>query len=918
MILALALASALAAIAVSPASAAFRHPVVTGSFGSDGTPATTIGGLDQLAYDQSADRLYAYGRSPSKIYGFDTATQGTQTPLGGFPINVVAGGGDPDVAVDNSPSSAGNFYYLTEGSGLYGFNSAGGPLSGFPVGGFQDSCGAATDGEGNIWVGDYGAQAVKKFSSSGTPLGSIDVSAAGQPCHITFDRSNDNLFVALYGGSTYEFKASDGYSSPTLIAPGATQALTVDASSHTLYVAHPNEVVAYNESGALLETFATSVGSINGITVDEARGIVYVANESKIQVIPGVVVPDAETGSQTGDATVNGHVDPAGGGNITDCYFEFGTDTEYGQTKACDQATPISTPTDVSANLSGEVLGETEYHYRVVVSNANGTSFGADQTFTPHFVSGLVTDPATAVGKNTATLNGHFIGTDESTSYYFEWGTTTAYGNTSATPPGDPIGSTTGNTPLAFDASGLLPGTLYHYRVVATNPKGTSPGNDQTFTTVAAVAGLTTGPPTEVTGTSAKLHGTWTGEGDPITCHFEWGYSDAYGNSTPELPVASDPGPQSTTVELTGLSPVTTFHYEIVCTNSTGPAYGGDQSLATIALPAVAVKPPSGYSTTGVTLNGTVGPQNGGATTYHFDYGTTAAYGSSTPESASVGSGFGTFPASAELEGLEPGTDYHYRLVATSPAGIKASEDRTLTTVPLLPSIGSASSSEVTPSTVTLSASVNPGFGPTVVVFDYGTGPSYGTRTLPTEPSPDDGSDHLLSTDVTGLTPGTTYHYRAVAINFNGVAEGPDQTFSTPSAPKLSGTGSEALTDHSARLIGSVQSGFLPTTYRFEYGPSSDYGFSTAVGNLGADNLAQPVSADVAGLLPETTYHFRLVASNGVGTSTGPDLTFTTAPMAVADKAPAPKLTCKKGFVKRKGRCVRKHRSTKKKGKKHA
>ena len=398
VILALALASAFAAIAVSPASAAYRHPAVTGSFGSDGTGATTITGLDQLAYDQSANRLYAYGRSPSKIYGFDMATQGTQTPLAGFPITVAAGGGDPDVAVDNSPSSTGNFYYLTEGSGLYGFDSTGGPLSGFPVNGFQDSCGVATDSAGNAWVGDYGARAVKKYSSSGTSLGSIDVSAAGQPCHLTVDRSNDNLFVALYGGATYEFKASEGYSTPTLIAPGSTQALTVDASTHTLYVAEPDEVDAYNESGALLETFATSVGSINGITVDEARGIVYVASV-RIQILPGVVVPDVTTGNQTGNATVNGHIDPAGGGNVTDCYFQFGTDTEYGQTAACDQSTPISSPTDVSADISGAVLGETEYHYRLVASNANGTNFGADQTFTPHFVSGLFTDPATAIGK---------------------------------------------------------------------------------------------------------------------------------------------------------------------------------------------------------------------------------------------------------------------------------------------------------------------------------------------------------------------------------------------------------------------------------------------------------------------------------------------------------------------------------------
>ena len=168
---------------------------------------------------------------------------------------------------------------------------------------------------------------------------------------------------------------------------------------------------------------------------------------------------------------------------------------------------------------------------------------------------------------------------------------------------------------------------------------------------------------------------------------------------------------------------MTTFHYQIVCTNSTGPAYGGDVSLLTMALPAVVVKPPSGYSTSGVTLNGTIGPKRVGETTYHFDYGTTTAYGTSTPESSSVGSDFGTYPASAELEGLDPGTTYHYRLVATSPAGVKSSEDQTLTTVPLLPSIGATSVSEVSPTTATLTATVNPGYGATVVVFDYGPGP---------------------------------------------------------------------------------------------------------------------------------------------------------------------------------------------------
>jgi phosphodiesterase/alkaline phosphatase D-like protein len=917
-----ALAAALTALTAAPASAAFSHPAVSGSFGSDGTSATTIGGLDQLAFNQASQRLYALGRSPAKVYGFDTTTPGTYTALsGGFPITVSEPGGVPDLATDNSPSSTGNIYFLSESTGLYAFTSAGAGISGFPVGGFGDPCGVATDGEGNVWVGDYGSQSVKKYSSAGASLGSVDVAATGRPCHVEVDRSNDDIYVADYNGGVYRYaKSGGGYASGTLVDPETARAIAVDASSHTLYVAHSSEVDAYNESGAHLETFATGLGGLSGVAVDEARGIVYVSAANKVQVLPGVVVPDVVTGDQTGDATVNGHVDPAGGGEITSCEFEFGTDTSYGESAPCSQSTPISAPADVSADLSGEVVGETTYHYRLVASNANGTSYGGDRTFTPHFVSGLSTDPATGVGKNTATLNAHFIGTEEDTHYYFEWGTTTEYGDTSAAPPGDDAGSTSGGTPLSFDASGLLTGTTYHYRVVATNSKGTSTGNDQTFTTVDAVAFLTTEPATDLTGTSATLNGTWTGEGVDTTCHFEWGYNTLYGNTTPDVGEGSGSGPQSASVQLTGLSPVTTFHYRIVCSNSFGTTEANDRSLKTLALPAVAVQPPSDYLTDGVTLHGTVGPREGGNTTYHYEYGTTEAYGESTPESASVGSDNGTYPADSELTALQPGTLYHYRLVATSPAGVTRSKDQTFTTVPLLPSVDSTSASGVTPTGATLTATVNPGNGATLVIFDYGPGLSYGSRTLPTEPTPADGADHPLSAQLTGLTPGTTYHYRAVAINFNGVTNGADGTFSTPDTPIVGGGSATGVTQTGALLSGNVQPGFSPTSYHFEYGPTSDYGQSTPAGGLGADNGVHPVSASLAGLAAGTTYHYRLVASNAIGTTSGADHTFATSPAPPVTSAPPRSPACRKGFVRRHGRCVRRrhrHRHRAKHRKRH-
>ncbi len=69
----------------------------------------------------------------------------------------------------------------------------------------------------------------------------------------------------------------------------------------------------------------------------------------------------------------------------------------------------------------------------------------------------------------------------------------------------------------------------------------------------------------------------------------------------------------------------------------------------------------------------------------------------------------------------------------------------------------------------------------------------------------------------------------------------------------------------------------LATTYRFEYGTSTSYGSTTPSAPAGSDSADHPVAADIAGLTAGTTYHFRVVATSGVGTTTGADRTFTTA-----------------------------------------
>ena len=82
--------------------------------------------------------------------------------------------------------------------------------------------------------------------------------------------------------------------------------------------------------------------------------------------------------------------------------------------------------------------------------------------------------------------------------------------------------------------------------------------------------------------------------------------------------------------------------------------------------------------------------------------------------------------------------------------------------------VGDESSEGITPTEATLNATINPGEGETVYVFEYGADTSYGSAT-PVSPSiGNDTADHPVSSTLTGLTPGTTYHYRVVAINFAG------------------------------------------------------------------------------------------------------------------------------------------------------
>src|SRR3954454_5749894 len=95
-------------------------------------------------------------------------------------------------------------------------------------------------------------------------------------------------------------------------------------------------------------------------------------------------------------------------------------------------------------------------------------------------------------------------------------------------------------------------------------------------------------------------------------------------------------------------------------------------------------------------------------------------------------------------------------------------------------------------------------------------------------------------------------------------------------APTATTGPASAVTSTSATVSGSVNSGKEQTPYHSEYGTTTAYGTSTPAANAGKGNKTANVDADLSGLAPSTTYHYRLVAANASGTVAGGDMTFTT------------------------------------------
>lgn len=138
------------------------------------------------------------------------------------------------------------------------------------------------------------------------------------------------------------------------------------------------------------------------------------------------------------------------------------------------------------------------------------------------------------------------------------------------------------------------------------------------------------------------------------------------------------------------------------------------------------------------------------------------------------------------------------------------------------------------------------------------------------------GTGSFTST-ISGLIANTLYYVRAYAINSIGTSYGNNETFTTLSDPATVTTGSAtSISQSTATLNGTVNPNGGATTYQFQYGPDQTYGSTTTVTSAGSGGLDVAVNASITGLNADTTYHYRLTATNSGGTSLGADITFKT------------------------------------------
>jgi hypothetical protein len=255
------------------------------------------------------------------------------------------------------------------------------------------------------------------------------------------------------------------------------------------------------------------VRTVRHVTSARLAGVLAAVAALSASAVAAAAVTTSPPSATTGQvisvlptsASVAGVVNPHD--SSTRWYFEFGLSTNgsFGSTTAVSSLSATSDDDDVTATLSG-LSPATSYHYRLVATSVGGSSYGGSGIFNTSATPSVVTAAASHVTASSATFNGLINPEALSTTWYFEYGPTTAFGSKT---PVKTLAASPNISSLSAAVSNLAPQATYHYRLVAKSNAGTSYGVDLALTTGLPVT-INTAESTVVYGGLAVLSGVVT------------------------------------------------------------------------------------------------------------------------------------------------------------------------------------------------------------------------------------------------------------------------------------------------------------------------------------------------------------------------------------------------------------------------
>ena len=573
--------------------------------------------------------------------------------------------------------------------------------------------------------------------------------------------------------------------------------------------------------------------------------------------------------------TFSGTVNPEG--FATTYHFEWGDfeEEEKGEynhhteeASVGSGESPVSveqTVTEIKANVGG-------YHFRLVATNAEGVTTGPEKVFTspnwmPHAYS-LGAD----IGRKETTLRSKLLANGIPSHYHFKWATQAEYEkgeyNHLIPVPDAEAGSSTEAVGISQILKSLEQLERYHFRVVAANSEGSST-SEEDFTFLNSIPGFWADQYTAilqgnvldnqefafgtlVASCNVNLSGTMSAASESLTFG---GAPSCSGSATMNMN-GCELRFRKLTDNYNGSAT------QIICPSGKAIQLTAKNGLG--ATCAVSVPAQSGLTTGIEQLEGapaTVEVKLSGTLEYSGEGG-----GAGCPSGVKKDGGWlGTWKMKAFNE-------------AASQIGLHLTD-----AFQMKPKATTEAASKVELGKATLNGKVNPDGLKATYHFEYGTTTAYGTSIPLTDKEVGSGfTDAAVAQTIeSGLAAETTYHYRLVATNSEGTAYGVDKQFTTPDwrpAATTEAVGAGAGKTTEAVLNGTVNPKGIATTYQFEYGATTSYGSKAPASakSAGSGTGNVKVSETLTGLKPQTTYHYRLVASSAGGTGYGEDLTFTT------------------------------------------